>query len=608
MDIKEFAQEFLDNINVAVEMGNTDYDQELASAILEYLEDNGEVNNPEICSFQKTRARITAYDYNDEAESLDLFYLVKADSLLGKVNNSKIQQGFSYLVSFYREAMNGTLFKSVNVEKNDEIVEVAKLVQSTKGAINQLRIYVITDGLTDPSCVPGSVESSEDDFIIEYNVWDMQRVFQQHNIRAGKEKGIRKTLREEPDMFFSYNNGISTTAKDIEIKEEDGGLYITRLYDWQIVNGGQTTASIAASLSDREVEMQKVYVPMKISVIRDVENCDEIVKAISTSANSQTAIKNSDFSANEPYLVDLEKFSRSEWVPNGNNKPYCKWYFERTRGQYLDQLAQLSGYNLKSFKTEYPKNQKITKTDIAKYEASWNMQPYNVCRGAEKNYSMFVADIKRERPMVTANYYKHIIAKGILFDTIDSIVKSKKLGGYKANMNTYLMACVSLLSDKGLDLTYIWENQMVQQEVIDKIEELLPMVWNHLTGTSTTGNQSSNVGEWSKKPECWNRLKLKLGEYEKFGSELMQAETNEDGSYLNEAQQNRIKEAEAIDSNYWFGLANWAKSRDLLSPLERKAAFNFGTMRSRNRAFKTLKQAQFALKIVEKAEELGYQG
>ena len=99
-----------------------------------------------------------------------------------------------------------------------------------------------------------------------------------------------------------------------------------------------------------------------------------------------------------------------------------------------------------------------------------------------------------------------------------------------------------------------------------------------------------------------------LGEYEKFGSELMQSETNEDGSYLNEAQQNRIKEAEAIDSNYWFGLANWAKSRDLLSPLERKAAFNFGTMRSRNRAFKTLKQAQFALKIVEKEEELGYRG
>lgn len=673
MDIREFAQEFQDNIKMAVEMGNTDYDTEIAKGILEYMEDNGEVNAPEICAFQKTRTRVTAYDYNDEAESLDLFYLVKSDTLLGKVNNNKVQQGFNYLMSFYREAMNGTLLRSVSIENTDEIAEVAKLVQSTKGAINQLRIYVITNGLTDPTCVPSAVESDDDDFIIEYNVWDMQRVYQQHNIRSGKEKveidfpteyntelqclkmseenpfvdaymaiipgvtlakiykkyqqilleknvrtflqfkgkvnkGIRKTLREEPDMFFSYNNGISTTASEIDVREVDGGLYITRLYDWQIVNGGQTTASIAASMNDRDVDLSKVFVPMKVSVIRDVDNCDSIVKAISTTANSQTSIKNSDFSANEPCLVDLEKFSRSEWVPNGNSKPYCKWYFERTRGQYLDQLAQLSGFNEKSFKIEYPKNQKITKTDIAKFEASWNLQPYNVCRGAEKNYALFVADIKRERPVVTANYFKHIVSKGILFTTIDSIVKSKKLGGYKANMNTYLMSSISFLSNKSLDLTYIWEHQRVQQEVTDKVEELIPMVWNHLVGNSSTGNQSSNVGEWSKKPECWNRLKLKLSDYDKFGEELMQAETNDDGTYLNEAQQNRIQEAEAIEPNYWFGLANWAKTRDLLTPLERKAAFNFGTMRSRNRPIKTLKQAQFALKIVEKAEELGYQG
>lgn len=673
MDLREFASDFQENIKMAVEMGNTDYDQELASAILEYLEDNGEVNVPELCVFQKTRTRITAYDYNDEAESLDLFYLIKAETLLGKVNKSKIEQGFNYLMSFYRESMNGTLLKSVNVDNNDEIAEVAKLVQSTKGKINQLRLYVITNGLTDPD-VGIAVESDDGEYIIEYNVWDMQRVYQQHNIRTGKEKveidfpteyntelqclkmseenpfvdaymaiipgitlakiykkyqqvlleknvrtflqfkgkvnkGIRKTLRDEPDMFFSYNNGISTTASEIEVKDIDGMLYITRLYDWQIVNGGQTTASISASLNDREVELSKVYVPMKISVIRDAENSESIIKAISTSANSQTAIKNSDFSANEPYLVDLEKYSRLEWVPNGNGKPICKWYFERTRGQYLDQLAQLSGYNEKAFKREYPKTQKITKTDIAKYEASWNMMPFNVCRGAEKNYTIFVADVKRDKPEVNANYFKRVIAKCILFNTIDSIVKSKKLGGYKANMNTYLMAAISFLSNKNLDLTYIWEHQMVQQDVIDRIEELVPMVWLHLTGSSSSGgNQSSNAGEWSKKPECWNRLKLKLSEYEKFGQELMQTETNDDGSYLNEAQQNKIQEAEAIEANYWFALANWAKTRDLLTPMDRKAAFNFGTMRSRNRAFKSLKQAQYALKIVEKAEELGFQG
>ena len=673
MDIKEFAQEFIDNVKMSVEMTSSDYDQELATSILEYMEDNGEVNAPEICSFQKTRTRITAYDYNDEAESLDLFYLIKADSLLGKINNNKVEQGFNFLMAFYREAMNGQLFKNQDVAASDEIVEVAKLVQSTKGQIKQLRVYVITDGLTNPSAVPAAVESDDEEYVIEYNVWDMQRVYQQHNIRAGKEKveidfpttyntelqclkmseqnlfvdaylaiipgitlakiykqyqqvlleknvrtflqfkgkvnkQIRKTLREQPDMFFSFNNGISTTAAEIETKEVDGMSYITRLYDWQIVNGGQTTASIAASLTDKEVDLSKVFVPMKISVIRDAEHDDELIKQISVSANSQTAIKNSDFSANDPYLVDLEKFSRTEWVPNGNNKPICKWYFERTRGQYLDQLAQLSGFNEKNFKIEYPKKQKVTKTDIAKFEATWKQRPYDVCRGAEKNYQMFVADIKREKPTISALYFKNLISKGILFNTVDNIVRSKNLGGYKANMDAYLMSSISFLSGGNLDLTYIWEYQKVQKEVIDRVEQLIPIVWNHLIGGANGGNQSSNVGEWTKRPDCWNKLKLKLGEFDKFGDNLMQPDTNDDGSYLNETQQRRIQEAESIEPSYWFGLASWAKSNNLLTPIERKAAFNFGTMKSRNRGITSLKQALFALKIVEKAKELGFEG
>lgn len=666
MNLKEFAQEFIDSIKEAVEMDEKDYDLELTSAILEYITDSGEINAPEYCYFQKTRSRITAYDYNDEAESLDLFYLIKADTLLGKVNNNKVEKGFNFLASFYREAIDGTLLQSPNITVSDEISEIVSLIQSTIGQISQLRLYIITDGLTDPASIPYPAENEEQNIIIEFNVWDMQRVYQQHNLRIGKEKieidfptsynteiqclkmseenpyidaylaiipgetlakiykryqqtlleknvrtflqfkgkvnkGIRRTIREEPDMFFSYNNGISTTASQIEIKEKGRSLFITRLYNWQIVNGGQTTASIAAALNDKDVDLSRIFVPMKVSVTRQTETEAEVVKKISTYANSQTAIRNSDFSANENYLVDLEKYSRTEWIPNGNKRPICKWYFERTRGQYLDQLAQLSGFNEKTFRIEYPRQHKITKTDLAKYESAWNQRPFDVCRGAEKNYDLFIAEINRDKPVITPLYYKHMVAKCILFNEIDECVKTRKLGGHKSKMNAYILSSLSFLSDKQLNLSYIWEHQKVPNEVHEKIEELIEPTWSILT----EGLKIS--GDWSKKAECWQRLKVVLGsKITKFSDNMLQPETNDDGSYLNETQQSRISEAESFTPDFWFNLAQWAKSNDQLTPIERKEAFNFGTMRSRNKSFKSLKQALTALSIVQKAREMGF--
>lgn len=175
-------------------------------------------------------------------------------------------------------------------------------------------------------------------------------------------------------------------------------------------------------------------------------------------------------------------------------------------------------------------------------------------------------------------------------------------------MNAYLMSSISFLAGQKLDFAYIWKYQRVQQEVIDKVEELIPLVWGHITGNDIAGKQFTDVGPWTKKPECWHRLKLKLGDFDKFDAELLQKEINDDGSYLNEEQQNCIQEAESVEANYWFSLANWAKKNDYLTPLDRKNAFNYGTIRSRNRSFKTLKQAQIALKLIEKAKELGYKG
>lgn len=674
MDIKEFAEITYANAEGASQVSGLDINQELAREILMLMEANGEVNVPELCNFHKTRTRLTAYDYNIEAESLDLFYFIKSDNVAGKVNNAKLQQGFNYLHSFYNEASNGTLIKNGNIEVTDELAEIVELIVNAKSDIGKLRLYILTDGLTDPNGVPESIELGNGELTVEFNVWDIHRAYQQFKICKGKEpiivdfeidygtqlqclkikdqnayvdvylamipgkvladvynkyqqglleknvrtflqfkgkvnKGIRSTLREEPDMFISYNNGISTTATAIETKTLEGGdEYITKIYDWQIVNGGQTTASIAASVKDKSVDLSKVYVQVKVSIIRDEEKRDERITKISTTANSQTTIKASDFSANEPYLVEMENMSRTQWVPNGNHKPVHKWYFERTRGQYMDQLAQLTGANDRNFRMEYPKHLKILKTDIAKFVKSWTQFPYVVCKGAEENYKSFVSEIKKNCPNVTPRYYQHTIAKGVLFKVIDQIVKSKALGGYKANMNAYLMASVSYLSDRDLDFDYIWEHQDVQPEVKELIEELIPVVWEHITSLNSGGGlQMKNVGEWTKKPTCWTQLQRKLDDFNKLPEELRKKAGNGDGSPLNEAQQNLLDTTSSYSPDFWFGLAKWAKSNNCLTPTERRAAFTFGTMSSRNQRMKTIKQAKFAQSIIDNALSLGYE-
>ena len=85
----------------------------------------------------------------------------------------------------------------------------------------------------------------------------------------------------------------------------------------QIVNGGQTTASIFNAKNDRKssIDLSKVYVQMKLSVIQSAEMMDEIVPRISTFANTQNKVQIADFSANDPFHRRIEELSRTIWAP-----------------------------------------------------------------------------------------------------------------------------------------------------------------------------------------------------------------------------------------------------------------------------------------------------
>ena len=438
--------------------------------------------------------------------------------------------------------------------------------------------------------------------LLEKNV----RTFLQ--FKAKVNQGIRDTIRNSPDMFFAYNNGISTTAEKVDVEFENGVPYITKIQNWQVVNGGQTTASIFATSTEKEIDLTKVFVQMKISVVLKPDEMSEIVPKISRFANTQTIIKDSDFSSNSEYHVAIENFSRTEWMPTKTGgKATDKWFYERARGQYLDEKSKRVGKEAKIFDREYPKKQKFTKTDLAKYEMSWWQRPFDVGKGAENNFKLFTKELSGQKNEVSKKYYQRLIAKAILFKEIDRIVAKQNLGGYKANMVSYLLALLSYKTNKKLNLDNIWENQGISEALNNMIETMIPEVWKHI---NTPSKQGTNIGEWCKKPECWLTLKDKFIDTNSINDEIRKdadtyVESDLVGQELSPQESKMIEEAGKVKGEVWFALSKWAKENNRFTPFDRKLSYNLGVLANR-KAVLSPKQAKNALRILKQARDEGF--
>lgn len=321
-------------------------------------------------------------------------------------------------------------------------------------------------------------------------------------------QGMKKTLNDEPEMFMTYNNGISTTAKSIVIDEENSGedfVVIKEIKDWQIVNGGQTTASIHNAMQSG-INVSQVNVQMKLTVIRDESRTEEMVGFISKYANSQNKINMSDFSANDPYHVEMSRLSEQVYVPSENGKSTLRWYYERARGQYMvDINRQPTPAMKKKFKEVSPKSMCITKTVAAKCMMAWMRYPNVVSKGLETNFIEFSTMIKNgEVPTPTVEAYKSMISKVILFKECDKLVTKQNFGGYKAQINYYTIALLAEFHSEMVSDQAIWEKQNIPAELSMLIEKLIMKVWNHFMNPEVVG---INITQWCKKEDCWKLLK-----------------------------------------------------------------------------------------------------
>ncbi len=431
--------------------------------------------------------------------------------------------------------------------------------------------------------------------------------------RGKVNKGIRATLNEEPEMFVAYNNGLSATCTRCDYDELDHDVVLIRkLHELQIVNGGQTTGSIFNTWKKDKVDVDEVWVPIKITEILNPNDVDMIAPLISEYSNTQNRVTTADFSSNDPFHVELEKLSRRIWAPavDGSQKQ-TRWFYERSRGQYMDQLSRAETPARKRvFRAENPSTQRFAKTDVAKFEHTWQQLPHLVSRGAQKNFAEFMQRREEQGAGIPdESIFKRLVAKAILFKQADKIVRAQQFGGYKANIVTYTLAWLSHHTAQRIDLERVWEEQRLSPPLAQAIEVISPYVFDHIS--KPPGQQ--NVTEYCKKEACWKAVRaLNLPIPQSLQADLLpmagsrtvtRKVADQAEAYGNEDE--LIEEVAKITSEEWFAIANWAKITENLQPWQRSLSFSLGKLANRDRR-PTYKQAKQGRILREKAYELGF--
>ncbi|MFO1202486.1 MAG: AIPR family protein [Tabrizicola sp.] len=435
--------------------------------------------------------------------------------------------------------------------------------------------------------------------------------------RAKTNKGIQKTIKDEPDLFFPYNNGLSATADAVSCIRTEDGLAVASISNLQIVNGAQTTGSIHAGLKSAKDQLSQVFVQMKLTVVPP-DRSEEIVPKISEYANTQNKVNAADFFSNHPFHIRMEQFSRHIiFTAREGERHDTKWFYERSRGQFINARARLTAAQQKKFDLEFPKSQLFSKTDLAKFECSATGLPHIVSRGAQKNFADFAKAIGEAWSKSDSGFdelwYKRLISKAIIFRWLETEVPKQPWyeGGYRANIVTYAMAKV--LSDANrekqvLDLDAIWRRQSVpdalQRALLLAAAEAHEVITHPPTGVR-------NMSEWAKNQACWNGLKGRTLEYDDdFENCLTLVDTARAAKRDERAKKamtdgiNAQAEVVTLGALFWSEALAWGRDRRLVTPKDMQILEVCASM---PRRIPTDVQSRHALDTLGRLRDQGFQ-
>jgi len=406
--------------------------------------------------------------------------------------------------------------------------------------------------------------------------------------KVAVNKKIRTTILQQPERFFAYNNGISATTMGVKFESTSQGLFLVSARDFQIINGGQTTASLSNARYRDKADLNAIFVQMKLTDIAGTlenEDATTLVQNISRSSNSQNKVSDADFFSTHPFHVQMERCSQRLGARGTGGLQFeTKWFYERARGQFLQKQMRMTPSQKKKFLLQNPKNQLITKTDFAKVRNTWDGFPHIVSKGAQTNFNDFAKKIndaweKDDGLLFGDKYFQETVAMCLIFRYTESMIPHQLWyqQGYRANIVTYTIALMHRLirikyPKQDLDLLGIWTRQMVPVIVQNILKELSELVYSKLTDPA---REVENVTQWCKREGCWNsvqcidyNLPIEIESCLIGKDELRIAVRDAKADMRIEKDTDVMTRIVEIQAEQWQNVMSYATSKRMVSPEE----------------------------------------
>ncbi|MFF0735139.1 AIPR family protein [Streptomyces chartreusis] len=658
LSLGDYARTLINDIQSQAEVEGGSIPETFTQWVLEQLEEAGFIANTTVTYHSEHGVMVYGFGVSEDRSVLDLYTTdFDLNPAIDKLTKSDVQQYYRRLLAFLRKAgrIRG------NFDETNEVYQLCEGVEKAFAGASKVRLFLFSNR---ESTARGLPEPAEWQGVpVEHELWDLARLHRHQtsgslgepitvefepplpclfvpgteanhsvtltvvpgrllaewydeyrtrllelNVRAflqtrGKvNRGIRQTLLNQPGCFLAYNNGITATASEAEFVEDSDGspAAIRKLTGLQIVNGGQTTATLHHVFKRDRNELANVGVQMKLTLVRP-SDLMEIVPLISAYSNTQNKVTLVDFSSNDKFHVDFERVSRSIWAPAVNRTGQeTRWFYERARGQYAEEEAKHHTAAAKrKFRAIHPRAQKFAKSDLAKYVNSWNRLPHLVSRGAQKNFTEFRLRINDAPPVVDVTYCQRVIAMGILFKAVDAVAKEHEAGSHKALVTTYTMARLSKAVGQRIDLDRIWREQTVTEAVLEAASDLCPLVM------AAVIQEGKHVTEWAKSSKCWDEVSDIHWEMPALLSAELLDRPVEFTVDTREEEAERLARLLEIEAEEWEALGEWARQTRGLELSEQQLATTIATkLATKGRI--TDAQVRQALEVYDRAIDVGF--